>query len=139
MAEADLAMAGPEASAARKRPHGVTFVGWLYIVSGTVGLIYHSGEFLKPGAILETLLVSLVRLLAIVAGIYLLRGRNWARWLVLAWMGYHVVLSAFHTWSEFLMHALIFLALAIYLTRPIPHAFFRRNSSRGGPVESATC
>ena len=34
--------------------------------------------------------------LAIVCGVFLLRGHNWARWLALAWIAFHVVLSAFH-------------------------------------------
>jgi len=30
----------------------------------------------------------------------LLMGHNWARWLILAWLAFHVVVSAFHSLSD---------------------------------------
>ena len=34
-------------------------------------------------------LVELTELIAIVCGVFLLQGRNWARWLALAWIASH--------------------------------------------------
>jgi hypothetical protein len=54
-----------------------------------VGLVYHASE-LKPGLnFYNALLVWVVRALAIIGGIYALRGRNWARRLLIVWMAYH--------------------------------------------------
>ena len=64
-----------------KRPLAVTVVGWLYIVVGIGGLASHAGEF-KMGDLLEADVIEAVavQFTAIVAGSFLLRGENWARW-----------------------------------------------------------
>jgi len=66
-----------------------------------VGLGYHLTEWRTDPWIVP---ISLVRLLAIIGGAFLLMGRNWARWLILAWMAFHVVVSAFHSISECVAH-----------------------------------
>ena len=109
-----------------KRPRSVTVIGVLFIAMGIIGIAYHARE-LKPQSLFESdaVLVLLVRLLAIVCGGYILRGADWARWLALVWLGYHVVLSAFHSLPEALMH-LAFLAVIGYaLLRPDASAYFR--------------
>ena len=53
-------------------------------------------------------------LAAIVAGVFLLRGRNWARWLAAAWMAAHVAISAFHSRQELIAHSIL-LVLIVYL------------------------
>ena len=74
-----------------KRPLSVTIIGWAYIVMGAIGFAYHFAEFkarhpLQP----EIAWVELLRLIAIVCGVYMLRRHNWARWLALPWIAYHV-------------------------------------------------
>ena len=49
----------------------------------------------------------------------------WARWLLLAWMGFHVVLSLWHTPVELALHALLLALVAWVLFRPAAAAFFR--------------
>ena len=39
--------------------------------------------------------MELTELLAMVSGAFMLRGHNWARWLALAWIIFHVILSIF--------------------------------------------
>jgi hypothetical protein len=107
-----------------KRPLSVTLISCLFIAAGVVGLAYHAGEF-KSRPPLEYALVCFVRLLAILCGIFMLRGRNWARWLLLAWIAYHVVLSAFHSLSELAVHGLLFVVVAWFLFRPKVSAYFR--------------
>ena len=68
--------------------------------------------------------VELVRVLAIVSGIFMLRGRNWARLLAMAWIAFHVVISIFHSWSQVAMHALILLVFAFFLFRPAANRYF---------------
>lgn len=114
----------------RKRPLSVTIIGCIFIAAGAVGLVYHLREFKHPPA--DLLWVSVVRLLAIVGGVFVLGGRNWARWLTLIWMAYHVVLSAFHSRSEFIMHGVLLLVIAYFLSRANAVEYFR------GPNVEAT-
>ena len=110
-----------------ERPLSVTLVGCLFVVSGAVGIAYHARDLIDPENQAEVLWVLLVRLLAIVAGFFLLRGANWARGLAIAWMAYHVVLSAFHTLSELLVHLAFLTFIVAMLMRPSAAAFFRRS------------
>ncbi len=95
-----------------KRPLPVTILGFLFIVAGLVGLVYHLFE--RP---LEhqIVLVSIVRMIAIVGGIFLLMGYNWARWLTLVWLAFHVVVSAFHSLSESLAHVVLLMIAGYFL------------------------
>lgn len=106
------------------RPLSVTIIAWVYIVVGAVGFTYHLSDF-RAGAASEFLWIELVRLLAVVAGVYLLRGRDWARWLALAWIGFHVILSAFHSLQQLAIHALFCAILAYFLLRPAAARYFR--------------
>ncbi len=109
-----------------KRPVSVTVISWLFIAAGTIGLVFHALDF-KAGAPFqyELVWVLLLRLLAIVCGLFLLRGSNWARWVLLAWITYHVILSAFHNLPELAVHTLLLLVVAYFLLRPPAAAYFR--------------
>ncbi|HYV27818.1 MAG TPA: hypothetical protein VFA77_09810 [Candidatus Eisenbacteria bacterium] len=109
-----------------KRPLSVAVIGWLFIAAGTVGLVYHAREF-KTGHLFdnEAVWVCTVRALAIFGGVCVLRGRNWARWLLILWMAYHVVLSAYHSVSELIMHTLLMVVIAYFLLRPKASVYFR--------------
>ncbi len=112
-----------------KRPVSITILGWIFIAAGSVGLIYHFRELTPFSS--EALWISLVRLIAIVAGIFLLRGQDWARWLALLWMAFHVVVSIFHSWSQVAMHALFLIVIAWLLFRPVATAYFRSQHKAG--------
>jgi hypothetical protein len=64
--------------------------------------------------------------------VFMLRGCNWARWLLLVWIAYHVILSAFHSLSELVMHSLLFALVAYFLLRPQASAYFR--GARANPA-----
>ena len=68
---------------------------------------------------------ELVRILAIICGAFMLRGHNWARWVAIAWIGFHVILSAFHSLGEFAMHCLFCAVFAWFLFRPDAARYFR--------------
>lgn len=110
----------------KKRPLAVTFVGWLYIVAGAV-----ETAFLLPGFPMlhplqnGALWIGLVRLAAVLFGVYMLRGRNWARWLALVWMAGHVVLAAFASTQMLVVHSLFFAAIAYLLFRRDSREYFR--------------
>jgi hypothetical protein len=73
----------------------------------------------------DVLWVSFVRLLAILFGVFTLRGGNWARWGLVVWLGYHVILSVLHTPLELIMHSVLFAAVLYFLFRPQASAYFR--------------
>ena len=113
------------------RPRSVTVIGWLFIAAGIVGLVYHASALGRSGPLDdEAVWVLLLRLLAVIGGAFLLRGADWARWLVLAWIAYHVALSAFHSWSETAVHAVLLAGVAYLLLRPEAGAYFRGTKRR---------
>src|SRR5262249_35150083 len=102
---------------AMNRPFVVTAIGWLFIATGIVGFVYHASAA-RDACGSDLIWVEIVRLLAIVAGAFVLRGHNWARWLIVAWMAYHVGLSAFHSPVELVTHVVLLLAISWLLFRP---------------------
>jgi hypothetical protein len=109
-----------------KPPLTVTVLSILYIAVGVLGTASHFIDFkAHPLALSEAISISLVGVLAIVAGIFMLRARNWARWLALAWMAFHVAISAFHPLRELIVHSLLLVLFAYLLFRPEARAYFR--------------
>lgn len=70
-------------------------------------------------------LVQGVRILGVLAGGYLLGGFNWARWLLVAWLAFHVMLSAFHSLVELTVHGLLAAVVGYFLFRASAAAYFR--------------
>ena len=97
-----------------------------------MGIAYHLKEF-KPQHPFQydIVWITLVRLLAVVAGVYMLLGRNWARWLGLAWIAFHVIISAFHSAQELVIHGLLLALFAYFLLRPSASAYFRAGGKAG--------
>jgi hypothetical protein len=95
-----------------KRPFEVTFIGFLFIVIGVVSSVFHlwSGPLDR-----WTVPIAAVGIIAIIGGIFLLWGCNWARWLLLAWLAVHVVLSAFNSASQTLAHLVLFAVIGYFL------------------------
>ena len=113
-------------SSPSKRPVGVTMVAWVYIAVGAVGFSYHLNDLRGSGEIRELFLIEVVSLLAIVSGIFMLRAQNWARWVAVGWIALHVVISAFHPISEFLVHCVFFVVIAWLLLSRNSTSYFRR-------------
>jgi len=110
-----------------KRPISVTILACVYLLVGTAGFVFHFKESLaspRDGA-----LVELTELIAFVCGLFLLRGANWARWLALAWMAFHVAIS-FPQPQKVVVHTLICALIAWILFRPEASRYFR-----GAPIE----
>src|SRR5947209_4858406 len=109
-----------------RRPISVSVIGVLFLVAGIVGVAYHAREFTLRGPIQsDVVLVCLVRVLAIVGGVFLLRGHDWARWLLVGWMAFHVVISGFHSVSELIVHAGLLGIIAYWLFRAEALRYFR--------------
>jgi uncharacterized membrane protein HdeD (DUF308 family) len=105
-----------------KRPFQITFLGWLFIAVGILSTIYH---LLKGPLDRWTVPIVLVGAIAIVAGIFLLRGARWARWLVLAWLAFHVVVSALNSLSDALPHVVLLLVVGYFLLGPPTSWYFQ--------------
>ena len=105
-----------------KRPISVTLIGVLFLLTGLVGVVYHATEFnTRDPMRAEFFWILAVRLLAIVGAVFLFRAQNWARWLLVVWMAFHVVLSSFHSPSKLIVHGLLLTIIA--------YALFRRPAS----------
>jgi hypothetical protein len=109
-----------------KRPLAVIVIGCLYIAAGLIAFAAHLIGFkLQHPFQYDIVWISLINLTAIVCGVYLLQGRNWARWVALAWIGFHVVLSTFHSPFELIVHSLLCIAVLYFLFRPQITQYFR--------------
>ncbi len=106
-----------------RRPISVLLLACLYIAVGAVGFVAHFRDL--RGHPYDGLTVELLELVAVVSGAFLLRGRNWARWLALAWIVFHVILSAFHPWQELAIHSLFCVVIIWILFRPEATRYFR--------------
>ena len=109
----------------KHRPLSITLISCLFIAAGVVGIIYHASE-LKDVAMPEVGLVLFVRMLAIIGGVFTLRGANWARWLLVAWIIYHVILSFFHSTAELIMHFVLSIVVVMSLFHPKANTYFKK-------------
>ena len=107
------------------RPLSVTVIAWLYILVGVVGFAYHVTE-LGGGPGWQTTTILVVRVMAVIVGAAMIRGARWARPAALAWMAYHVVLGALHSWGDVLMHLVLLGIFGLVLLRPAAEEYFRR-------------
>ena len=108
---------------ALKRPYELTVAGWLFIVIGTLNTAYH----LWKGALdLWMVAILFLTVSAIVAGVFLLRGARWARWLAVAWVAFHVVASALNSVSAALPHVVLLLVVGYVLLGPPTSQYFQQ-------------
>ena len=114
----------------KARPLSITIIAWLFMIMGSIALL--SGLLPLAGANSAHLIaefkthwmVHLSRVLQIAGGLFMLRGHNWARWLVVAWIAFHIVIGALHGWVQFLTHVVIFSVILFFLFRRKASAYF---------------
>ena len=108
--------------AARGRiPLSVIVIACLYLIVGIGGVVAHFKDLRAPDGIW----IEIIECLAIVCGAFLLRARNWARWLAVAWMAFHVALS-FGSLPKLAIHSLFLVLIACALFHPGAGRFFTR-------------
>lgn len=130
------------------RPLPVTIIGWLFVVFGCIALV--AGSYwvireiqagrtaqLEAQLFRELIPIGLTWILALIGGAFVLTGHGWARWLLVAWAAFHVVLSIHHEVSELVVHSLVFGAMLYFLFRPDSSRFFRRPIDHVNPVGHA--
>jgi len=104
-----------------KRPLDVTILAWLLIATGLGAAALHLSDAMHSH---DELWMAAVQMTAVVAGIFLLRRQNWARWLALAWMGFHVAISIGNPIQQIVVHSMLLVAFAIILFRSAARGYF---------------
>lgn len=104
------------------RPLAVLLVSCLYMAVGAIGIVAHFPELMARQS--DSVLIEVTELLALVAGVFLFRGHNWARWLALIWMAFHVAIS-FPVIRQVVVHSIIFGLIAWALFRSDARRYFK--------------
>jgi uncharacterized membrane protein HdeD (DUF308 family) len=111
-----------------KRPRSIIFISLLFILLGTITLIHAVVELINTTERLTDLkshwMIYLSAAAAIVGGVFLFKGHNWARWLLVAWMAFHIVVGALHGLVPLLTHVVIFSVILFFLFRRPASSFF---------------
>jgi hypothetical protein len=99
---------------------GIIFLalGVLDVWRGIAPLLGSAGRLAGDDA-----LVLAIGVAALIGGAFVLRGHNWARWLLVAWMALHVAISVGKP-TELVAHLVIFGFIAFLLFRPPASAHF---------------
>jgi uncharacterized membrane protein len=113
-----------------QRPRSITIISWIFIVFGIIALVFgllpHADLSAQRLAELTShWYVHVSRILMLAGGVFMLYGFNWARWLVVVWIAFHIVIGALHSPFQLLMHVLIFSVILYFLFRPKASAYFR--------------
>src|SRR5918993_343504 len=115
----------------KNRPIPVLIVSILFILAGCIGFVYHFSELFELNENLYgPILVLLIRMIAAVCGILLFLGINWARWLAIAWLLYHVFLSFFHSTSQMIAHIVLLIIVSVLLYFPSSNRYFNVKSDQ---------
>ena len=75
------------------------------------------------------------RILQILCGVLMLYGFNWGRWLLVVWLGFHVIIGLMHSPLQFLVHILMMAVILFFLFRPEASAYFRGKRGEAAPSE----
>ena len=124
----------------KARPLSITIISWLFMIFGSIALL--SGLLPFVGSDTAQLIVEfkthwmvhLSRLAQIISGLFMLRGHNWARWLLVAWVAFHIVVGALHGWIQLLTHVLIFSVILFFIFRPQANEYFAQSASQRIPT-----
>lgn len=101
-------------------PISVIVVAALYLSVGAGTFIFHLQDLRAADGIW----IEATELLAIVCGLFLLGAQNWARWLALAWMTFHVLLNLGDL-RQLAVHGAFLVFIVWALFRAEANRFFR--------------
>jgi hypothetical protein len=101
-------------------------------MTGTVGLADHfSGILARHAFRYDDALIELTELIAIRCGVFMLQGRNWARGLALAWIGFHAAFRMFDSLQKAAVHVLFLVLIAYCLSRADAKTYFAQPEEMG--------
>ena len=104
-----------------RSPVAVLLLSCLYIAVGAIGFVVNFPKLMALQN--DSVWIELTELLALIAGAFMLRGHNWARWLALVWMAFHVAIS-FPVVRQMAIHSAIFAGIAWVLFRSDARRYF---------------
>jgi hypothetical protein len=116
----------------RPRLRSVLIVGVIFIVLGSLDIwrglapLFFSGPHWHMA--IDDVEVLAIGIAGLVGGIYVIRGANWARWLLAVWTVFHVAISVGQPMA-FVAHLVIFGCIAYLLFRPGASEFFTRTET----------
>jgi hypothetical protein len=102
-----------------KAAPAVFAVAVLYIAVGAGGFVSHFPHHWQR----EDILIEVTELVALTCGVFLLRRKNWARWVALAWMALHVAIS-FPAMTPIAIHLAFLVVIAWALFRSPTRGYF---------------
>lgn len=108
----------------------ITIIGWVFIAVGVAGSARALWDIAGGGAMGELGIMVLSGIVAILGGALLLRGSTWGRWVLAAWMAFHIAISALHDLVELAVHVVLFGAVLFFLFRAARRP---ADSDRGSP------
>lgn len=122
-----------------KRPRSVTVISWIFIAFGSIALLTsllpklpgaeeRIAEYRSQHPVLYAL-IFVGPILAVVCGVFMLRGCNWARWLLVVWFEYNVIGNVLHSPLRLLLPGLLFAVAVYFLFRPQATVYFRDTSA----------
>ena len=114
----------------KKRPIFTVVIGVVFIATGLLE-IWRGATPLTSGAAHltgEDFAVLSIGIAALLGGIFVLKGRDWARWLLAIWMALHVALSIRDPYV-LLAHLVIFALLLAGLFHPAASSYFRQSDT----------
>ena len=104
-----------------RRPNAVLLVSCLYMAVGAIAFVFNFPKLITLQK--DSIWIELTELLAFIAGAFMFRGHNWARWLALVWMAFHVAIS-FPVVRQVVIHSIILVLIAWVLFRPDARRYF---------------
>jgi len=114
-----------------KRPLSIIIIGIFFIVLGVLSLGHAAWGLVNTQQRLTDLqnhwMIYLSAIVAIVGGAFLFKGQNWARWLLVAWMAFHIVVGALHGIVPLLTHVVIFSVILLFLFRRHASSYLAHN------------
>lgn len=129
-------------AAAGVRPRRPLSVALLAVLFMAVGALTIAKDLWPPAALASERWSDIgpawtIRALAIAGGILLWRGVGWARWLLAAWLAFHVAVSA-PVWSKLIVHAVLSgVAMYVMFRRPARPFFQGRVSESPHPARGS--
>lgn len=114
-----------------KRPIPLIIVSVAFIAIGVGSLfkgvwpVVKGGTAIGSHGLTDSAIVTVSGIVALLSGVFMLRGANWARWLCIGWMAFHLVISILHDPFELAMHAIMLAVLVLVLFWGRTSTYFR--------------
>ncbi len=131
-------MSADNPSRARQtRPLSITIISWIFIGFCSVAVLggllpaaddaaaQRAAEYAASHPLESGIIHQAVRGTAILCGVFMLYGHNWARWLLTVWVGFHILVAWWHSPLAVVIHVLLFVMVVYFLFRPAASEYFR--------------